>query len=50
MSLKWGTEKIKGFSNPVEKAERNNDLAWWALFGTVILMEVIFALKMLGKI
>ena len=26
MSLKCGYEKIKGFSNPVKKAEWNNDI------------------------
>jgi len=25
MSLKWGEEKIKGFSNPVKKAEEVNE-------------------------
>jgi len=50
MSLKWGNEKIKGFSSPVKKAEEVNDWAWWALFGVVVIMEVIFILKILGKI
>jgi len=50
MSLRWGNEKIKGFSSPVKKAEAINDWFWWALFGAVILMEVISILKMSGKI
>ena len=50
MSLKWGDEKIKGFSSPVKKAEAVNDWCWWGLFGAVIIMEVIFILKVLGKI
>lgn len=50
MKLKWGNEKIKGFSKPVKKAEVVNDWAWWALFGAVIIMEVIAILKMSGKI
>ena len=50
MRLKWGEEKIKGFSNPVKKAEEVNDWAWWALFGVVIIMEVLVILKMLGEI
>jgi len=50
MSLKWGEEKIKGFSNPIKKAEEINDWAWWGLFGAVVVMEIIFILKMLGKI
>ena len=50
MKLRWGNEKIKGFSNPVKKAEENNDWAWWALFGVVIVMEVLFILKIMGKI
>ncbi|MBA7582369.1 hypothetical protein ES708_24297 [subsurface metagenome] len=50
MRLKWGEEKIKGFSKPVRKAEEVNDWAWWALFGAVVIMVVLFILKMLGKI
>jgi len=50
MSLRWGNEKIKGFSSPVKKAKENNNWAWWALFGAVVIMEVIFILKMLEKI
>jgi len=50
MKLKWSEEKIKGFSNPVKKAEVINDWAWWALFGVVVIMEVLVILKMLGKI
>ena len=50
MSLRWGNEKIKGFSSPVKKAEEINDWSWWALFVAVIIMEVIFVLKTLGKI
>ena len=50
MSIRWGEEKIKGFSNPVKKAEEINDWAWWALFGAMIIMEVIAILKMSGKI
>jgi len=50
MSLRWGNEKIKGFSSPVKKAEEVNDWAWWALFAAVIIMEVLVILKMSGKI
>lgn len=50
MSLRWGNEKIKGFSSPVKKAEEVNEWAWWALFGAVVVMEVIAILKMAGKI
>jgi hypothetical protein len=50
MSLKWGNEKIRGFSNPVKKAEEVNEWSWWVLFGAMIVMEVMFALKILGKI
>lgn len=50
MRLRWGEERIKGFSNPVKKAERKNDWAWWWLFGAVITMGVLFILKILGKI
>jgi len=50
MILKWGEEKIKGFSSPVKKAEEINEWGWWALFGVLVIMEVIFILKILGKI
>jgi len=50
MSLRWGYEKIKGFSNPVKKAEEVNEWAWWTLFGAVIIMEVLVILKILEKI
>ena len=50
MRLKWGEEKIKGFSKPVKKAEEINDWAWWALFGAVIVMGILVILKILGKI
>jgi hypothetical protein len=50
MKLRWGEEKIKGFSSPVKKAEEVNDWAWWVLFGAMVIMEVTFILKILGKI
>ena len=50
MKLRWGKEKIKGFSSPVEKAEETNDWTWWGLFVAAIVMAVIFILKILGKI
>jgi len=50
MKLKIGEEKIKGFSNPVKKAERTNDWCWWTLFGAVVFMIILVILKMLGKI
>ena len=50
MRLSWGKERIKGFSSPVRKVEWDNEWGWWALFGVVVIMEVIFILKMLGKI
>lgn len=50
MKLRWGEEEIKGFSNPVKKAEAINDWAWWAIFGAVIIMEIIFILKTMGKL
>ena len=50
MSLRWGYEKIKVFSSPVKKAEEVNEWAWWVLFGALVIMEVIFILKVLGKI
>jgi len=50
MKLGWGKGQIKYFSRPVKKAEEINDWAWWALFGAVVIMEVLVILKMLGKI
>ena len=50
MKLRVGYEKIKEFSSPVKKAEEVNDWSWWALFGAIIAMEVVFILKVLGKI
>ena len=50
MKLRWGEEKIKGFSSPVKKAEEINDWAWWGFFGAVVIMEILIILKILGKI
>ena len=50
MKFKVGYEKIKGFSSPVKTAEEVNDWAWWALFGVIVVMEILFLLKILGKI
>ena len=50
MKLRVGYERIKGFSNPVKKAEAVNNWNWWALFVTAVIMGVLFVLKILGKI
>ncbi len=50
MRLRWGYERIKGFSRPIKKAEEINDSAWWALFVVVVLMGIAFVLKIYGKI
>jgi len=50
MSLKWGEEEFKGFSKPVKKAEEVNEWGWWALFVVIVVMEILFLLKVLGKI
>lgn len=50
MKLRWGDERIKIFSNPVKKAERKNDWAWWGLFVVMVIMEGLLILKILGKI
>lgn len=50
MKLRWGEEKIKGFRSPVKKTEKDNEWSWWALFATLIIMEVLFLLKIFGKI
>lgn len=47
MSLRWGEERIKGFSDPVKKAE---DWSWWVLFAAGIAMGILVILKISGKI
>ena len=42
MKLRWDGQ--------FKKVEGNNDWAWWALFGAVIIMEVLVISKILGKI
>ena len=42
MKLRWNGQ--------FKKVEETNDWAWWALFGTVVIMEVIAILKITGKI
>jgi len=44
MKLKVGKEKIKGFSSPVKKAERNIDWVWIVLTITIVITMII-ALK-----
>ena len=50
MKLRWGEQKIKGFSKPIKKAEETNDWAWWGLYVVVIVMGALFILKIMGKI
>ena len=50
MRLRVGYEKIKGFSSPGKIAEEVNDWGWWALFGVIVIMEILFLLKVFGKI
>ena len=50
MSIKWGEEKLKEFIDPVKIAEETNEWGWWALFVTAVVMGILFALKVLGKI
>jgi len=40
MSLKWGKEKIKGFSSPVKTAGENNDWIVWAIMAVVSLSGI----------
>ena len=42
MSLKWDGQ--------FKKVEETNDWAWWAIFGAIVIMEVLVILKMSGKI
>ena len=50
MSIKWGEEKLKEFIDPVKTAEEVNEWGWWALFGVIVVMEILFLLKIFGKI
>ena len=45
--FKRSEERIKGFSKPVEKAERTIDWAWILLVLTVIISMIIALRKML---
>jgi len=45
MKLRWDNEKIKGFSNPVKKAEEVNEWGWWGLFIVVVVMVICFILE-----
>ncbi len=45
--FKRGEERIKGFSKPVEKAERTIDWAWTLLVLTVIITMIIALRKIL---
>lgn len=42
MSLKW--------DGKFKKAEEINEWGWWALFGVIVVMEILFLLKIFGKI
>ena len=50
MKLKWGKEKMHGFSKKVPTAERDNDWGWWGLFMAMIIMIIIFIGKIKGVI
>jgi len=48
---KASSETIKFLCDDlVKKAEKVNDWAWWALFGAMVVMEILVILKILGKI
>ena len=49
MKFRWGKEQIKGFCDPIKKAEVN-EWGWWGLFVVVVLMGIAFVLKISGKI
>jgi len=42
MKLKVGYEKIKGFSDPVKRAGRNNDWITWAILAIISLSGIIY--------
>jgi len=42
MKLRWDGQ--------FKKVEETNNWSWWALFGALIIMEVLVILKILGKI
>ena len=45
---KWTDKEIDYFRKSTKKADDESQIAWWALFGTVVLMEVIFAANIIG--
>ena len=47
MKIRWGKEKIKGFSSPVKKAEEVNDVGWWTCWVMLAVMIVIVILKVM---
>jgi len=49
MKLKVGYERIKGFSNPVKKAGRNNDWITWTILAIISLSGIIYLILEAGK-
>lgn len=45
MKLEWGEEKIKGFSDPVKKARRKIEYAWWIFWIITVVIIATIALR-----
>lgn len=50
MGIKFSRVRVRGFSDPIEKAEAINDWSWWVLFGAVVVMVILVILKMSERI
>ena len=50
MKHKYTKAELDYFTKPIPKVGVDYDWAWWALFCVMVIMEVIFVLKVLGKI
>lgn len=50
MGIKFSRVKVKGYSNPIKKAERINDWGFWILFAAGVAMGILGILIASGKI
>ena len=50
MKLRWTDKELDYFRKSTKQTDDVNELSWWAIFGTVVLMEVIFVLKIVEVI
>ncbi len=50
MKRRWTDKEIEYFRKSTKRTEDTNEWSWWALFGAVVVMEVIFLLKIMEVI